>query len=177
MATVRKGYERRKSTGDILLPIPADVAPFEQTNIASEAHPKGSFFYYNNTFYEATSAISTGGTISPGSNCTAKTVAQVLYELNSSSDTRNDIDWSSGTEVLKVSATGGTTSSKEYVVTKRAFFQGITNTYTVPGSVWIDGNRISLPAGGFSAIVDAGHVIGLYVSGASTCYVYKYDLE
>lgn len=76
MATY-KGYQM-DDNGNMLLPIGADVAPVERTSKASKAYAKGDYLFYNNNFYKVTSAIASGGTITPGSNCTATTVAAEL---------------------------------------------------------------------------------------------------
>lgn len=47
------------------------IAPIELTSTATAAHAKGEYFIYNDTLYEATSAIAVGGTITPNTNCTA----------------------------------------------------------------------------------------------------------
>ena len=46
------------------------IAPVEASSTSSAAYAIGEHFWYNNTLYKATSAISIGGTITPGTNCT-----------------------------------------------------------------------------------------------------------
>lgn len=57
------------------------IAPIEESSTASTAHAVGSFFFYNGNLYKTTTAISQGGTITPGTNCTQKTVGNALKEL------------------------------------------------------------------------------------------------
>lgn len=49
----------------------AMIAPKEATSTASAAHTAGSYFTYNDLLYMATADISSGGTITPGTNCAA----------------------------------------------------------------------------------------------------------
>lgn len=46
-----------------------DIAPVESTSTASQAYAIGEQFYYNGVLYKATAAIISGGTITPGTNC------------------------------------------------------------------------------------------------------------
>ena len=46
-----------------------DIAPVESTSTASQAYAIGEQFYYNGVLYKATAAITSGGTITPGTNC------------------------------------------------------------------------------------------------------------
>ena len=71
------------SSGNLMLPVSPDVAPIETSNRASQSYAVGDFLYYNHTLYKVTSAISSGGTISPGSNCTATTVGAELKNSSS----------------------------------------------------------------------------------------------
>lgn len=81
MATYKGHIE--DASGNLLLPISPDVAPVQTSTTASQSYAVGDYFYYNNTFYRVTSAISSGGTISPGTNCTATTVGAELKSVNS----------------------------------------------------------------------------------------------
>jgi len=55
-------------SGDILAE-KTDIAPVESTSIASQAHAKGSQFYFNGQLVTATANISIGGTITLNENC------------------------------------------------------------------------------------------------------------
>ena len=46
-----------------------DIAPVESTSTASQAYAIGEQFYYNGVLYKATAVITSGGTITPGTNC------------------------------------------------------------------------------------------------------------
>ena len=48
-----------------------DIAPVESSSTASQAYAIGDYFYYNGVRYKASAAITSGGTITPGTNCTA----------------------------------------------------------------------------------------------------------
>lgn len=50
----------------------------ESTDTSAHAYSIGEHFIYNNTLYRATAAIAIGDTITPGTNCTAVTVAGEL---------------------------------------------------------------------------------------------------
>lgn len=58
------------------------LAPIESSATASRNYSVGQQFVYNGLLYEATSAIASGGTITPGSNCARTTVAEELSALN-----------------------------------------------------------------------------------------------
>lgn len=60
------------------------LAPIESTSTASRNYSVGQQFVYNGLLYEATSAIASGGTITPGTNCARTTVAEELSALNDS---------------------------------------------------------------------------------------------
>ncbi len=61
----------------------AMVAPTEASSTASAAHPAGSYFIYNNTLYQATADIASGGTITPNTNCKAVTLGSDVSDLKS----------------------------------------------------------------------------------------------
>lgn len=60
------------------------LAPIESSATASRNYSVGQQFVYNGLLYEATAAIASGGTITPGSNCARTTVAEELSALNDS---------------------------------------------------------------------------------------------
>jgi hypothetical protein len=57
--------------------------PEPEPERASDNYNAGSFFEENGKMYEATSTISRGERITPGVNCNAVTLAQVLNIINS----------------------------------------------------------------------------------------------
>lgn len=58
------------------------TATVEATSTASKAYAIGAYFVYNGLLYKCTVAIANGGTITPGTNCTATTAGTELYKLN-----------------------------------------------------------------------------------------------
>ena len=60
------------------------LAPIESTSTATRNYSIGQQFVYNGLLYEATAAIASGGTITPGTNCARTTVAEELSALNDS---------------------------------------------------------------------------------------------
>lgn len=65
--------------------LPADfstlIAPTEKTYKATRNYTTGSLFIVNNILYKATANIANGGTITPNTNCTATTLADVIAAL------------------------------------------------------------------------------------------------
>ena len=61
----------------------AMMAPTESSSTASAAHAAGSYFIYNNTLYQATADIASGGTITPNTNCKAVTLGSDVSDLKS----------------------------------------------------------------------------------------------
>lgn len=65
--------------------LPADfstlIAPTEKTTTASRAYSIGDYFILNNTLYKVVSGIASGGTITPGTNCTATTIMAEIAAL------------------------------------------------------------------------------------------------
>ena len=57
------------------------IAPNESTNKASQNYAVGSYLIYNNTLYKVTSAIASGGTITPNTNCVATTIMAEILSL------------------------------------------------------------------------------------------------
>ena len=57
------------------------IAPTEATYTATRAYTTGALFIVNNILYKATASIASGGTITPGTNCTATTLAEVISAL------------------------------------------------------------------------------------------------
>lgn len=67
------------SSGNILLAIPNSMATTIETgSTASQAYTKGSYFYYNNRLVKATSAISSGASLTIGSNISYVNAADEL---------------------------------------------------------------------------------------------------
>ena len=57
------------------------IAPTEKTTTASQNYAVGSYLILNNQLYKVTSAISSGATITPGTNCTATTIMAEILAL------------------------------------------------------------------------------------------------
>ena len=57
------------------------IAPTEVTYKAARAYTSGNLFIVNNILYKATTSIANGGTITPGTNCTATTLAEIIAAL------------------------------------------------------------------------------------------------
>ena len=57
------------------------IAPIEATSTASESHAINTFFFYNSNLYQATAAIAQGATITPGTNCTQRTLSAAIATL------------------------------------------------------------------------------------------------
>ena len=57
------------------------IAPVEVTFTATRNYAVGSYLIVNNQLYKVTSAISTGGTITPNSNVTATTIMAEILAL------------------------------------------------------------------------------------------------
>ena len=58
------------------------IAPTEATFKATRNYTTGSLFIVNNVLYKATANIANGGTITPNTNCTATTLAEVISALS-----------------------------------------------------------------------------------------------
>jgi len=72
-------YIKSKLSPSTLNAAPADsVAVTEETSTATQAHAVGSLLFYDGTLYRVTSAISIGGTITPGTNVTATDISDQL---------------------------------------------------------------------------------------------------
>ena len=57
------------------------IAPTEATYTATQAYSSGALFIVNNILYKATASIANGAAITPGTNCTATTLAAVIAAL------------------------------------------------------------------------------------------------
>ena len=57
------------------------IAPTEATYKATQNYTSGSLLIVNNILYKTTAAIANGGNITPGTNCTATTLAAVIAAL------------------------------------------------------------------------------------------------
>ena len=57
------------------------IAPTEATFTATRNYTTGALFIVDNVLYKATSNIANGGTITPNTNCTATTLAEIISAL------------------------------------------------------------------------------------------------
>ena len=67
--------------------VESSVADVETSSTASKAYAIGKSFYYNDVLYKATAAISQGGTITPGTNCTPEKIIEKIEDLVSENQT------------------------------------------------------------------------------------------
>lgn len=58
------------------------IAPTESTYEATRAYSANNLFIVDNILYKATTSIASGGTITPGTNCTATTLAEIIAALS-----------------------------------------------------------------------------------------------
>lgn len=61
-----------------------NTATIQTTNVATKNFVVGEYLTYNGILYEVTSAIASGGTITPGSNCTQTNTGAELKEIKES---------------------------------------------------------------------------------------------
>ena len=64
-----------------VMPTTSEIATVETTTTASKAYAVGDLLIYNGTLYKVTSAISSGGTITIGTNVSATTVESLIKTL------------------------------------------------------------------------------------------------
>lgn len=77
MATYNGHYE--DSSGNILLPIPVGGGiKVETGTTATQAYAKGAYFYANNRFCKAKTAIASGDTFTSGTNVTYTSIGAEL---------------------------------------------------------------------------------------------------
>ena len=57
------------------------IAPTETSYKATRAYSTNNLFIVDNILYKATTSIASGGTITPGTNCTATTLAEIIAAL------------------------------------------------------------------------------------------------
>jgi len=124
------------------------LAPIESSATASRNYSVGQQFVYNGLLYEATSAIASGGTITPGSNCARTTVAEELSALN---DSLTNVE-----NVTSQFTLGSTITSNRFFVWKRGkhifgYFRGSTSAdgndpviFTLPNSYRPIGNLYTI---------------------------------
>lgn len=55
-----------------------EIAPVEETTTASQAYAVNDFLIYDGKLYRVTSSIASGGTITPGTNCTETSVSEAF---------------------------------------------------------------------------------------------------
>lgn len=109
-------------------------ATIESTNSASRNYAKGEFLVYNGLLYKVTAAISSGGTIAPGTNCVATNTGTELKALNDSLSTKSTIAtvdiFTSNDHVVQVnSASGNVVSLSNFI---SAFVIDTNNLVAVP---------------------------------------------
>ncbi len=68
----------------VIISILGDLATVEANNTTSQSYSVGDYLVYNNILFKVTASISSGGTITPGTNCTATTAGAEFKALNNS---------------------------------------------------------------------------------------------
>lgn len=95
---------------DAVLSVAEDVfkgiASYEQSSTASKAYAVGDYVGYNGKLYRVTTAISSGGTISPGTNCTQTTAGDQITDIEGT--IANKVLWFSGQAIASTSGSSGT---------------------------------------------------------------------
>lgn len=66
---------------EILPNLASVIAPVEKTNIATRNYTTGALLIVNNMLYKVTANIANGGTITPNTNVTATTLAEIISAL------------------------------------------------------------------------------------------------
>lgn len=88
----------------------SNLAPVEMTRTMASSHAAKSFLYVaaDDQFYQVgSSTLSAGATLTPGTNATAKSVADVLSALNSDLSNKQDVFSKTGTNDLNDYTTEG----------------------------------------------------------------------
>lgn len=70
-----------KAVGDKIDEITLIIAPVETTYKATQNYTSGSLFIVDNILYKATTNIANGETITPNTNCTPTTLAEIIAAL------------------------------------------------------------------------------------------------
>lgn len=113
-----------------------EICAVESADTAAAAHTVGEYISWNGLFYQVTAEIAVGDAITPGTNCTATTVAEVLAALQGE---KLDVPENAGTvgQVLTRTATGSAWADAsggllpQIIVTTRA---GASVTATLDGT-------------------------------------------
>lgn len=90
-------------------------ATIESSSTASRNYSKGEYLVYNGLLYKVTSAISSGGAITPGTNCVATNTGAELKSLNDSLTNITNINVTASDNVV-------IDTQKSCVVAKTAYF-------------------------------------------------------
>lgn len=76
-----------------------DMATMEESETASQSYAVGDYLILDGLLYKVTTAISSGGTIAPGTNCEQTTVSDEI---------KNRVLWFSGRSIASTSGSSGT---------------------------------------------------------------------
>ena len=86
----------------------AGFASVQTTSVATRAYAKGSYLVYNGNLYKVTTAIASGGTITPGTNCSRTNVGNELVSLTSGLATQtnklNNFQTSTNTQLSTINS-------------------------------------------------------------------------
>lgn len=110
------------------------VAPSESSTTASRAYSVGDYFVLNNYLYRVTAPISLGGTIVPGTNCTAKYISSMAIRWVDISGT------SGGSSAVNVSSLAGINSVDYVIVGMIDLDADVTNSKHL--DLYMSGNSI-----------------------------------
>ena len=113
-----------------------NLASIEDGTTASKAYAVGDFIVHNGLLYKVTAAISSGGTLTPGTNISQTTAGQELSDINSDLAVNNtqitSSDWLSSNYDLALSDSRRYIIENEYMV--QIFFIVIP---TSPTTSWV----------------------------------------
>lgn len=136
----------------------SNLATIESSTTASQAYSEGDYLVLNGQLYEVTTAISSGETLTVGTNISATTVGSELTALNNGlTSVQNELRVKSLTLQSANSSVTITAQSAKLFGNVLAVFV----TFTLSSQVSIYGNLISL--GGKSA--SAGWILPVYTAG------------
>ena len=123
------------------------IAPVELTSTASRNYGVGAHLIYKKVLYRVTSAITTGGTITPGSNVTvSNAIVNQIEDLNSSVATINN---NKANQTVIATRQANLTASRAYAVGDQFIYNNIL--YKATAAI-ASGSAITI--GGNAAIAD-----------------------
>lgn len=123
-------------------------APIESSSTASRAYAIGAQFIYNGILYKATAAISQGGNINPGGNCTAASsvTAQISDLISQLTYKRGDVITMTNLDVYGASNISGNEGWFLFPLNKPLEVIGTVSAYSLD-IPFIRGNGVSITSG------------------------------